>query len=181
MLSEDAPMPDLEGEGRFGRLSKFLGGLKGWKEDKLKSLRGWGEFFDHSKFSVPTKSEAFGRVTHNLSYFYSNYLVVAVLVAIYYLFTNILFMISIITVASAWYGYRNRSAPVYLGNTEITPIQGYVGLSFGTLILFYLTSASSTVFWLFTVAAAVVVGHAWGREPGVDFNTVPENPFSGLL
>jgi hypothetical protein len=176
MLNE-TPMPDLEESGRFGGLKKLFSGVKSWKDEKLKSLRGWNEFFDRSKFSVPTRGEALSRISHNLSYFYSNYFVVAIIVAIYYLITNIMFMISIIVCGTSWYLYRNRKAPVYIGNTEITPIQGYTGLTFGTLIMFYLTSGSNTVFWLITVAAMTVVGHAWAREPGVNTGGSPEDIF----
>uniref|UniRef100_A0A7S1NDI7 PRA1 family protein n=1 Tax=Eutreptiella gymnastica TaxID=73025 RepID=A0A7S1NDI7_9EUGL len=180
MIPGTDEMPDFEDQARFGRLRKGWGWIKSWKDDKLKSLRSWGEFFDAKKFSIPSKSEAFGRVTHNLGYFYSNYLIVAFLVAIYYLVTNILFMISIIVVSYAWYSYRNRKGPVHLGNTEVSGVQGYLGLTVGTLLLFYLTSASSTVFWLLTVAAFVCVVHAWAREPGIDFSGASENPFDSI-
>eukprot|EP00668_Euglena_longa_P036262 GGOE01046607.1.p2 GENE.GGOE01046607.1~~GGOE01046607.1.p2 ORF type:complete len:191 (+),score=59.65 GGOE01046607.1:44-574(+) len=170
-------MPDLEPQGPFNLMRRGWRYALSCKEERLRSLRPWAEFLDHRKFNVPSKSEACSRVSHNLGYFYSNYVVVALLVTCYYLFTNVFFMISLAVCASAWYAFRHRTAPWRLGGTEITASQGYTALVIGTLLLFYLTSGSKVLFGLSSMAAMVCIAHAVAREPGINTSPSPEPIF----
>jgi hypothetical protein len=134
-------------------------------QDTFKGVKPWGLFFEKTNYVQPTKTEIFSRVPKNISYFYHNYLVIVFLVTLYCLFQNPAFFIGMSICVSLWYWYKGRTEPLRIGNTEITPIQAYAFLIIASLVLFYFTSGSSTIFWLITLALVLVLGHAICYNP----------------
>ena len=168
-LSEDA--------GLFEKAKHYIARGRAYKEDKFKSLRPWGEFFNRNEFSVPSKLEAFSRIHRNYTHFHSNYVVLVAVLSSYILITNVVFLLAMVLCTAGYYYTRMRSAagdPIKIGSKELSPTQAYAGLLVGTLFLFYWTNGSSTIFWLVTTALLAVFGHAATRRP------VDDNPFANL-
>ena len=159
------------------RASHYWARAKAYKEDKFRTLRPWGEFFNRAEFSVPSKLEAFSRIHRNYTHFHSNYVVVVGVLSSYILITNLVFLLAMLLCVAAYYYCRMRSEagdPIKIGSKELSPTQAYAGLVVGTFFLFYWTNGSSTIFWLVTSALLAVFGHAATRRP------VDDNPFANL-
>eukprot|EP01063_Lacrimia_lanifica_P015930 TRINITY_DN22581_c0_g1_i1.p1 TRINITY_DN22581_c0_g1~~TRINITY_DN22581_c0_g1_i1.p1 ORF type:complete len:251 (+),score=80.68 TRINITY_DN22581_c0_g1_i1:59-811(+) len=134
-----------------------------------KGLRSWREFGDKSKFNAPTKMEAFSRAKINLVYFKSNYSVLILLLGVWTILSNLAFTISMCVTALAWKIYlglsdNGKRSVILPGGRALSPLEGYSGLSLTTLLLFYITGGSSTIFWLIASAMIVILGHATMRE-----------------
>lgn len=171
-------LPPLDPDaGFFTKVNHYYTRWKLYKDDKFRTLRPWSEFADRNQFSVPTKLEGFARISRNYSHFHSNYVVLVALMSTYILVTNAVFMISMMTCGAAYYWFKMKAdakeAIVVFGR-EYSPTQAYAGLVVATLLLFYLTNGSSTVFWLVTWALVLVLGHAVLRKPPED----QSSPFS---
>lgn len=164
------PMPD----GFFARIGWHYSNVKQYKDEKLRTLKPWSEFFDRSKFSTPGKMEAFSRANKNLAYFSSNYVVVATIMSAYVLITNVLFLIAgAISLAFYYYCRVKTSAgePITIRGKELSPTQAYSLLIGFSIFMFFYTDGSSTVFWLLTCALVSVLGHAVAREPVAETNS----------
>eukprot|EP01004_Peranema_trichophorum_P008552 NODE_7305_length_792_cov_14.144993_g6696_i0.p1 GENE.NODE_7305_length_792_cov_14.144993_g6696_i0~~NODE_7305_length_792_cov_14.144993_g6696_i0.p1 ORF type:complete len:146 (-),score=18.22 NODE_7305_length_792_cov_14.144993_g6696_i0:53-490(-) len=109
-------------------------------------------------------------------------MILAFLISLYYLFTNLLFASSMLTCYIFWQLYRSRTSPLYLGNTEIPPIQVYILLGLVTALAFYFTSGSSFLSWILSAVVAVSCTHAIFREPVIiETHTLhPMNPRSWM-
>eukprot|EP00760_Papus_ankaliazontas_P031392 PhM_4_TR525/c0_g6_i1/m.102069/K20359/RABAC1, PRAF1; PRA1 family protein 1 len=155
-----------------GRVTSFVAAVRMFKDDRLRNLRPWGDFFDRNKMSVPTKTEGVSRVNRNVRHFYSNYLVVATCLSLYIAITNLNFVLSMLMCASLFWYYRmstnDGQTSFMLRGQEVTPVTAYSSLSGLTLFLFYVTGGSSTIFWLLIATLGVVVTHAALREPPTD-------------
>lgn len=167
--SSDVPLAPLPADaGIFQRISHNYLRLKQYKDTKLKSLRPWREFFDRSQFSVPGKLEALSRISDNMMYFHSNYLVLTVVLSSYILITNFWFMACMLGCFAAYCWIKIKASNnenVSIFGHELSGTQAYTALAFLALFLFYVTNGSSTVFWLVTTGLIVVVGHATTRRP----------------
>lgn len=171
-------LPPLDpNAGFFTKTQHYYTRWKLYKDEKFRALRPWSEFLDRSQFSVPSKLEAFARISRNYGYFHSNYVVVVALMSTYILVTNSVFMLAMLMCLAAYYWFKMKAEakePITIFGREYTPTQAYAGLFISTLLLFYMTNGSSTVFWLVTSALFVVAGHAATRRPVED----QSNPFS---
>ena len=166
----ETPMPVLEPEASLLQRGAFYIQLaKYYREQKLKSLRPWKEFADREEFSIPGKLEALSRVSDNIQYFNANYWFLVSLMSVYILITNIWFMVGMSLCGATYYWVKMKAQakePIMIGaSTELTTTQSYFGLFLLSLFTFYITDGSSTVFWLVTCAAVVVLGHATCRKP----------------
>eukprot|EP00759_Apiculatamorpha_spiralis_P015864 PhF_6_TR22360/c0_g1_i1/m.31691/K20359/RABAC1, PRAF1; PRA1 family protein 1 len=169
--------PTDHGNITFGsRVQLLLGRARRFKDERLRGMRSWKVFFDKQRFSAPTKLEAINRANKNLKYYYSNYLIVVLIIGLYIMVTNMLFVLSMLFCVGLFGYYRavtaNGEAFLIQGN-EITPGKAYTSLSVGTFVLFWLTGGSSTIFWLATLSGGIVVGHAATHEPLEDELTFP--------
>jgi hypothetical protein len=161
-----APLPPDAGV--VQKVGYYYACAKNFKDRKVAHLRPWRDFANKDEFSIPGKLEALSRVSDNLSYFNSNYVALVAAMSLYILITNLSFMIGMLVCAATYYFIRMKQAAnenIFLHTYEFTPTQAFVGLGIGGLLTFYLTGGSSTVFWLVTCAAVVVLGHAVTRRP----------------
>lgn len=160
--------------GFFGRVAYHFNALKQYKEERFKTMKPWGEFFDRTKFSAPGKMEAFSRANKNVSYFYSNYVVVATISSLYVLVINPSFLISMFVSMALYYLLRIKAAsnePIVLLGREISLTQAWTFLVLFTVLSFYVTGGSSTIFWLVLSSLGTVLGHAMFREPPADMSS----------
>lgn len=165
----ETPLPVLEQDPSIiQRGAYYFQLVKYYREQKLKSLRPWKEFADRDEFSIPGKLEALSRVSDNIQYFNANYWFLVSIMSVYILITNLWFMVGMSLCGATYYWVRMKAAakePIKIGSTELTATQSYFGLFLFSLFTFYITDGSSTVFWLVTCAAVVVLGHATCRKP----------------
>jgi hypothetical protein len=164
----DALPPLAADAGLLAKASHYAAKARLYKEDKFRTLQPWAEFFDRSKFSVPSKMQGLTRVSRNYGHFHSNYVCVVAVLSSYILITNFVFMSAMAFCAFAYYWFKLKAAanePITILGREFGPTQAYALLVAATLLLFYFTNGSSTVFWLVTSAAAVVLGHAATHQP----------------
>jgi hypothetical protein len=170
-------LPPLDADaGFFTKVGHYYTKWKLYKDDKFRTLRPWTEFADRTQFSVPSKYEALGRISRNYSYFHSNYVIVVALMSTYILITNAMFMLAMTLCGAVYYWFRLKAdakEPIMVLGREYSPTQAYAGLLISTLLLFYMTNGSSTVFWLVTWALVIVAGHAATRMPIEDTNASP--------
>lgn len=155
----------------FGKVGYYYHSLKTYKDERFKTMKPWGEFFDRTKFSAPGKVEAFSRANKNVSYFYSNYVVVATISSLYVLLINPSFLLCLFASGLLYAFLRaktNANEPIVLVGKEISYTQAWAFLIVFSLLSFYVTGGSSTVFWLVLSSLGTVLGHAMFREPSTD-------------
>ncbi|GET91904.1 hypothetical protein, conserved [Leishmania tarentolae] len=147
------------------------------------ALRPWSEFFDTTFFHSPSGvADTVNRLTRNLPYFYTNYLVLSLLCSSYILLINLPFAVYAILTVTFYLFIRSRSAMVealaaqgaseeeqmvYVANRSFTISQLYLMLIAFAVVGFYLTSGSSVIFWLLLTSLGVSVGHASMRRPSI--------------
>lgn len=155
----------------LGKVSYYYGALRTYKDERFKTMKPWGEFFDRAKFSAPGKMEAFSRANKNVSYFYSNYVVLATVSSLYVLLINPSFLLCLFASAAMYFFFRaktNANEPIVIVSKEVTYTQAWAFLIVFSLLSFYFTGGSSTVFWLVLSSLGTVLGHAMFREPSSD-------------
>jgi len=166
-MSSSEGAPNLGTISLSSRIALFMGRMRMFKEEHQRGLRPWSGFFDKAKFSYPSKMEAVTRANKNLTFYYSNYILLAALVTIFIIINNLLFVITMALCAAA-YGYYRASTsngePFFLRGSEITPMQAQGGLGAITLFLFWLTGGSGVIFWVITMSGGLVIGHAATHE-----------------
>ncbi|KAJ1560130.1 hypothetical protein HK405_014525 [Cladochytrium tenue] len=132
---------------------------------RFESLKSAREFFDRNRFSVPRDFNEFSsRLSANLRYFQSNYILFGLIAVLYSLITNLWLLFDIVLVIA---GVRFISSmppegPVsfFNGKLIITASQAWAALAFASVLLLWFTSAGSTIFWIASVVVICVALHA---------------------
>lgn len=139
-------------------------------QNKFATVRPPQEFFDVRHFSKPSNfSELQQRVTYNLNYYQSNYVVIVSLLSIYALITNSLLMFVIALVAGGMYGISKlNGSDLILPFGTITSSQLYTGLILVSLPLGFLASPISTMMWLIGSSCVCVFSHASFMEKPIE-------------
>lgn len=71
--------------------------IKGFRKERLSTIRPLSEFFDHQRISRPADlNEATQRITYNTRHFSGNYLIIIMILAVYGLLTSPWFLISVV-------------------------------------------------------------------------------------
>jgi len=137
-----------------------------WKDERFKTFRPMGEFFNRSKLSIPGPTEIFSRAKQNLAYFQTNYLLVCLVLSLYSALTSPMFLISAIAVGFLWsWSLKVRNGPVLVKGYAVPEKALTFGLIALTLFIFYLGSATAVLFWLVTATFIFVIGHAITMTP----------------
>lgn len=168
ILGGDAAADDDIPTSFLGKVSYHYNALKAYKDERFKTLKPWGEFFDRSKFSAPGKMEAFSRANKNISHFYSNYVILATISSLYVLLINPSFLMCLFVSLGLYYYLRlktNANEPLIVLGKDISYTQAWASLIVFTILSFYFTGGSSTVFWLVLSSLGTVLSHAMFREP----------------
>jgi len=137
-----------------------------WKDERLKTLRSIGEFFDRSKLSLPSIKDIPARIKSNLAHFQTNYLLVFLLLSIYSALTTPIFLVTLIVVSAIWfYALKYKDSPVVLFGFRISEkIIAFV-LVILTLVVFYMSSAGTVLWWLLLTSVLFVFAHAFFYTP----------------
>jgi len=132
----------------------------------MKTLRPYNEFFKKEKFSVPHLTEVPGRLKLNVIYYQTNYLLVFFVLCAYSALTSPRFLISLGFIAALWiYTLKWRDHPLQFRDREIPEKFVTVALLLLTLLLIYLSSAGSVLWWLIMVTGSFVLCHAFFYTP----------------
>ena len=138
----------------------MLSKAKSFLAEQRKSLAPWSEFAA-TPSNPKTVGEATKRVLYNVDKFKSNYVVVILLLAAYAIVTSplLLFSIALVYAGLTFASMRTNDGPLLLFGKQYTSQD----LTRATLILavplLYLSSATSTLFWLIGASLVVVLAH----------------------
>lgn len=137
---------------------------------KAATLRMPQEFFDVRHFSKPADfSEIQQRVTYNIGYYQSNYVLIVLLLSLYALITNSLLMIVVGLVLGGLFVIRRlEGADLVTPFGVFTTSQLYTGLLVVAVPLGFLASPISTMMWLIGSSCACVFAHAALMEKPIE-------------
>ena len=153
--------------GAWGRVMGGVESIKSLKQSLTADLAPWSQFADRTQFSVPSKSEIFGRIRGNLKVYHSNYLLLLSILAIWTAVSNLYFVCSMVTSFLVYYYYKLQThdgGKFFFRGKEVSQMQFYGFLTAVTLFMFWLTGGGSTIFWMLASAGIVVIGHASARQ-----------------
>ncbi|CAG8659906.1 8427_t:CDS:2, partial [Ambispora gerdemannii] len=148
-----------------------------FKNERMGNFRPIGEFLDRNRLSKPNGvGEITQRLSYNLTYFQSNYILVVLGLLIYCLITNfwLLFTIIFLIVGLNFIRKLPPDQPYVFQQYVITQKQLYTWLFGISIPLLWISSAGSAIFWIIGASATLVLGHASLLEPGVDNGFVEE-------
>eukprot|EP00013_Stygamoeba_regulata_P024937 CAMPEP_0177665618 /NCGR_PEP_ID=MMETSP0447-20121125/21152_1 /TAXON_ID=0 /ORGANISM="Stygamoeba regulata, Strain BSH-02190019" /LENGTH=226 /DNA_ID=CAMNT_0019171727 /DNA_START=224 /DNA_END=904 /DNA_ORIENTATION=+ len=138
-----------------------------WKEERRENLRPWNEFTDRSKMAPPQEvREVPSRLRANLEHFQTNYILVffiALTVAVL-LHPSLLFVGLAMGLLSV-YLLSWRREPIVLCGWEVPLLAKQALVISLSLLLCFLTGATTLVLWTFGFALCVTLGHALCRVP----------------
>lgn len=137
---------------------------------RFANLKPISEFLDLKRLSKPGNfGEVQSRVNYNLGYFSSNYFVVACMLAIYSLLTNLTLLFDIIFLGFGLFGIKKLDGrDLELGFTRVTTSQLYTGLLIITVPLFFWASPIATAMWLVGATGVTILGHASFMDKPID-------------
>ncbi|KAG9299937.1 hypothetical protein G9A89_009665 [Geosiphon pyriformis] len=144
--------------------------LTRFKNERLGNLRPVGEFFDKNRLSKPNGIAAITqRLSYNLTYFQSNYILIVMGLLIYCLITNLylLFTIIFLMFGLSFITKLPPDEPLVFQHYVITQKQLYTAFFGIAIILLWISSAGSAIFWIVGASATLVVGHACLLETDV--------------
>ncbi|OZJ06146.1 hypothetical protein BZG36_00969 [Bifiguratus adelaidae] len=156
------PLPSAD-DPRFAFISKF-------REERLGNLRPVSEFVDRNRLSKPNGfQDVARRWSYNLRYFQSNYFLIILALLVYVLITNAWLLLTVVFIMLALRFISSLGdEPLAIGGSVVTSKQLYAALIGASIVLLWISSAGSAVFWVIGAAAFVVLGHAAILEPGVE-------------
>eukprot|EP00698_Gefionella_okellyi_P022749 TRINITY_DN7587_c0_g1_i2.p1 TRINITY_DN7587_c0_g1~~TRINITY_DN7587_c0_g1_i2.p1 ORF type:complete len:203 (-),score=26.07 TRINITY_DN7587_c0_g1_i2:131-739(-) len=121
-------------------------------------------------FSKPPSEgpELFSRINANVRSYSSNYAFVYVIFFFYFVLTNPYSLLPIGFVAALWYYSFYINPDVSIRGWQPNTLQKVAALSLLAFLVFFLSSASSLVFWVFGISTFVVLAHASCFSPAED-------------
>ncbi|CAG8712961.1 1442_t:CDS:2, partial [Ambispora leptoticha] len=135
----------------FPTLPSSLPMLTQFKNERLGNLRPVGEFFDRNRISKPNGMAAITqRLSYNLTYFQSNYILIVLGLLLYCLITNfwLLFTILFLIFGLNFIRKLPPDQPYVFQQYVITQKQLYTWLFGISIPLLWISSAGSAIFWI---------------------------------
>lgn len=131
---------------------------------RLSQLRPPQEFLDPQRFAKPNGVlDLQRRVSYNLSYYASNYMLVAGLISLYLIVTNLPLLFLIVCDAALIYGVQRlfgQADEISFHGINIPKSTIYTILLVINLPVLFLSSPITTLLWLIFSSAAVILTHA---------------------
>lgn len=141
-------------------------------EERGLKLRPWNEFADTNRLGMVGVQEGYRRVQHNAVHFSLNYAALFVVFAVYCVLTNPLFLFGLAVICAAWASAMTRTEPVTFRGQPLSEQDKFAALVVFTLIMLWMTSVGSILFWLIGASLSVCLVHAYLYKPSeepVDF------------
>lgn len=137
---------------------------------RLAHIRPPQEFFDVRRVSKPASvGDAQQRVSYNIHYFGTNYLVIVGALSLYSLLTNMLLLFVLVLVFGGVFGISRLGGdalPTPFG--PLAPLQLYTALACVAVPLGFWALPISTLMWLIGSSAVCVLGHASLMEKPIE-------------
>lgn len=129
---------------------------------RFANLKPVSEFFDLKRISKPSSiGDLQSRINYNLGYFSSNYTVVALMLIVYSLLTNLTLLFDIIFVGAGLYGIKKLNGrDLELGFARASTSQLYTGLVVVGVPLFFWAGPMGTALWLVGATGVTIFCHA---------------------
>ena len=156
------------------------GGMAQFFTERAQGVRSWtGEFLNKDQFELPQNqgaSDIKRRISGNLAYFQSNYLVVAAVLFVFVLITHLLLAIFIAGLGISAIAINSLPADFNLvvAGLVFTKKTFLFGVGFVALLTLLVTDVGSAFFWLLGMAALIITAHAALHLPsGIDQDITP--------
>lgn len=139
-------------------------------QSKFSNIKSPQEFFDVRHFSKPSNfTELQQRVSYNLNYFQTNYILIILMLSIYALITNMLLLFVILLTSGGLILINKlRGENLTILNSTITTSQLYTTLMIIAIPLGFLASPISTMMWLIGSSTVCVFSHASFMEKPIE-------------
>jgi PRA1 family protein 1 len=145
----------------------------------------WGELLDRNSLSRPaTLAETTSRIRKNAEYYRTNYAILAAGTTALVMIANPWSLMVLGCLALVWFwAYIIKTTPVAIGGRELSEREKFLALSGGSLVVvFFLTSVGSTLFYALGLSMIVVGLHAAMRAPDDLFlDEVPQASGGGFM
>ena len=155
-----------------GKLQIFSNAYKALKENtsrNFKNAKPLSEVFDMSMVSKPNNTnEVLSRVRNNVSYFKTNYAILAVGTTAMVMLMNPWSLMVLAFLAMGWfYVYvLKTSTTLVIGGREFSDRESFWLMSGGSLfVIFFLTSVGATIFYALGLSMIMIGAHASMRIP----------------
>eukprot|EP01025_Chloroclados_australasicus_P028295 TRINITY_DN2803_c0_g2_i1.p1 TRINITY_DN2803_c0_g2~~TRINITY_DN2803_c0_g2_i1.p1 ORF type:complete len:225 (-),score=20.91 TRINITY_DN2803_c0_g2_i1:471-1145(-) len=144
-----------------GKIKESTGGL-------LKESKPWNELLDRSAMSRPENiTEATNRLRRNVAYFKINYIIIVALTILICFLMNPSSLVVMSLVLLSWiYVFNIRTTPIVIAGRTLNDrdkIMAMSGISF--VVIFFLTSVASVLFYAIALSCAVIALHGSMRQP----------------
>ncbi|MCJ1239981.1 hypothetical protein MMC14_007980 [Varicellaria rhodocarpa] len=138
--------------------------------NRFANLKPISEFLDFKRLSKPVSfGDAQSRVNYNIGYFSSNYAVVATMLSIYSLLTNLTLLFDIIFVSLGLFAIKKLNGrDLELGFARATTSQLYTGLLIIGVPVFIWARPIGTALWLVGATGVSILGHASFMDKPID-------------
>lgn len=154
---------------KLGALNGAIQNLKDNATRNFKDAKPLAEVFDMSMVSKPKDTnEVLSRVKNNVSYFKTNYAILAVGTTAAVMLMNPWSLMIMSFLALGWfYVYvLKSSASVVIGGREFSERETFLAMSGGSLfVIFFLTSVGATIFYALGLSMILIGAHATMRIP----------------
>jgi hypothetical protein len=141
------------------------------KEKRFSMIKPWSDFFDKNRLSKPKDlSDITKKISHNLVYFQANYLVIVLILLVYIMITNLFLLLSCVLIGAGFYYISKRPAdePLNLFGYKADQKSLYIILGILSIILLYMSSGGSALFWIVGVSSSIIFIHASLLEPSIE-------------
>lgn len=132
-------------------------------KERMNQIRPWKDFFALDQFRIPESSTAAqSRASHNFTHFQNNYLIILLLFCGFSLLSD-LALLMVAAVCLGGFYFISTLKPDYIlnvGGKEISVKQLNYSWIAVSVILLYMSSALSVVFWILSVTAVITIAHA---------------------
>ncbi|KAF9201978.1 hypothetical protein BGZ49_007834 [Haplosporangium sp. Z 27] len=153
-----------------------LGYIKKFREERLSSLRPFSQFLDINRFSKPDGFATLTtRLSYNLSYYQSNYMVVFLGITAWSFINNAMLMFSTgFVLGGMHFISKVPQEGIIIGSNKYNPRQLQTGLVCVAVPLFFFSSTIGTIFYIIGASAVSILGHAAFMQEDVesDFDNV---------
>jgi len=156
--------------------------LKEWALAKKDSLRPWQEFGNYHRLSKPGNAGIVTkRLSHNVMYYYTNYVFISALLVVYCIISSPLLLLAICVSGTACYliSTQKEGKTLHVGGHTFTPKDQAVICGCISLPLLFFASAGTVIFWVIGLTASLVGVHAsmmaLPNEDGTEFVEMNES------
>eukprot|EP01100_Stratorugosa_tubuloviscum_P011980 TRINITY_DN5486_c0_g2_i1.p1 TRINITY_DN5486_c0_g2~~TRINITY_DN5486_c0_g2_i1.p1 ORF type:complete len:215 (-),score=58.37 TRINITY_DN5486_c0_g2_i1:93-737(-) len=135
--------------------------------DRQYPLREWDEFFDLSRFKVPTKKNFFERLEFNLNHFAKNYVTLLILTYILAVYLKPYVLFSLAFCIGTWsYLFVYRVEPLIINNQIIQDNRKYSFILIGSLVL-AIFFGGVILFYLLSISLLLILAHTIFRSRSI--------------